>query len=268
MNDEKENSEIVPIVGDYQFENELITVYGSYEEPWFRADEVGKILGLKNTHSSLALIDPDFKGIQPVETLGGRQKVSFVNEYGLYSLIFNSTKPNAIAFKKWVFKEVLPSIRRSGRYEMEAQFIQQKTLIENEKATLLLELAHRPQMRTRGQGILLMDRLSQLRLLREIDANNKEALERLDKSLRCEECGHKNFVIQLRNGYKVRGYEMIALGKKLSKAYRERYNQCVPLRKGSKNNYYTEEEYIECLDAIILEFAENPERENFDEYAE
>lgn len=41
-----------------------------------------------------------------------------VNESGLYNLIFQSRKPEAKAFRKWVTAEVLPTIRKTGRYEM------------------------------------------------------------------------------------------------------------------------------------------------------
>ena len=50
-------------------------------------------------------------------TLGGRQSLSAINESGLYNLVFQSRKPEARAFRKWVTSEVLPAIRRTGRYD-------------------------------------------------------------------------------------------------------------------------------------------------------
>ena len=53
-----------------------------------------------------------------MDTLGGKQSMTAVNESGLYDLIFQSRKPEAKVFRKWVNGEVLPSIRKTGRYEM------------------------------------------------------------------------------------------------------------------------------------------------------
>jgi hypothetical protein len=52
-----------------------------------------------------------------VHTPGGPQELSTVSESGLYRLIFSSRKPQAQAFRRWVTQEVLPAIRRTGRYE-------------------------------------------------------------------------------------------------------------------------------------------------------
>lgn len=52
-----------------------------------------------------------------MDTLGGKQQFTAANESGLYHLIFQSRKPEAKKFRKWVTAEVLPSIRKTGRYE-------------------------------------------------------------------------------------------------------------------------------------------------------
>lgn len=51
-----------------------------------------------------------------MNTPGGNQELSIINESGLYSLILTSRKPEAKKFKKWVTSEVLPAIRKTGRY--------------------------------------------------------------------------------------------------------------------------------------------------------
>ena len=56
-----------------------------------------------------------------VSTPGGPQEMTIINESGLYMVIFRSDKPEAKAFKRWVTHEVLPSIRRTGRYELGGQ---------------------------------------------------------------------------------------------------------------------------------------------------
>lgn len=63
-------------------------------------------------------LDDDEKGVSSIHTPGGLQQVSTVNESGLYSLILGSRKPEAKPFKRWVTGgEVLPTIRKTGRYE-------------------------------------------------------------------------------------------------------------------------------------------------------
>lgn len=85
-------------------------------EPWFVAADVAAILELGNPRSSLALLDNDEKGVHTVDTLGGPQSMNTVNEPGLFGLILRSRKPEARAFKRWVTHDVLPTIRKTGRY--------------------------------------------------------------------------------------------------------------------------------------------------------
>ena len=62
-------------------------------------------------------MDDDEKGVISNDTPGGTQQVSVVNESGLYSLVLRSRKPEAKKFTKWVTSEVLPAIRKTGKYE-------------------------------------------------------------------------------------------------------------------------------------------------------
>lgn len=93
-------------------------------EPWFVARDVCAVLGIVEAHRSLASLDDDEKGRHSVTTPGGPQDVTVVNEPGLYSLILRSRKPEAKAFKRWITHEVLPAIRRTGRYEIAHQLPQ------------------------------------------------------------------------------------------------------------------------------------------------
>jgi hypothetical protein len=88
-------------------------------EPWFVARDVCKILGIRNASLTRFDLDEDEKGIHKMYTLGGAQKMTVVSESGLYTLIFHSHKPGAKAFRKWVTSEVLPAIRRTGKYTPE-----------------------------------------------------------------------------------------------------------------------------------------------------
>lgn len=85
-------------------------------EPWFVAADVCKALEIEKTDRALSRLDDDEKGTHSVSTLGGIQKMSVVNEEGLYGLVMTSRKPEAKQFKRWVKHEVLPSIRKTGGY--------------------------------------------------------------------------------------------------------------------------------------------------------
>ena len=85
-------------------------------EPWFAAKDVCELLGLDNSRQAVSRLDDDEKGVINSDTLGGKQELTFVNESGMYALIFQSRKPQARAFRKWVTGEVLPSLRKYGYY--------------------------------------------------------------------------------------------------------------------------------------------------------
>lgn len=85
-------------------------------EPWWVLKDVCSILGIGNTADVFSRLDEDEKGIGQIDTLGGKQKISIINESGLYNVILRSDKPEAKPFRKWVTSEVLPSIRKHGAY--------------------------------------------------------------------------------------------------------------------------------------------------------
>lgn len=85
-------------------------------DPWFVAADVCLILELGNPRSSLALLDDDERGVHAVDTPGGLQEVTIINEPGLYSLVLRSRKEEAKEFKRWITREVLPQIRKTGSY--------------------------------------------------------------------------------------------------------------------------------------------------------
>jgi len=86
-------------------------------DPWFVAADVCAALGITRTSDGLERLDDDEKGAGSVRTPGGPQQMAIVNESGLYSLVLGSRKPEAKAFKRWVTHEVLPAVRKTGRYQ-------------------------------------------------------------------------------------------------------------------------------------------------------
>ena len=102
----------------FNFESFNIRVVSRDGEPWFVAADVCAALGIARTDDGVGRLDDDEKGTDSIRTPGGEQRMTVVNESGLYSLILGSRKPEAKRFKKWVTGEVLPSIRRSGVYNI------------------------------------------------------------------------------------------------------------------------------------------------------
>jgi hypothetical protein len=84
-------------------------------EPWWVAADICSVLQLQSSRA-LARLDEDEKGVRSTQTPGGPQLLTYVNEPGLYSLVLGSRKPQAKAFKRWITHEVVPQIRRHGRF--------------------------------------------------------------------------------------------------------------------------------------------------------
>lgn len=87
-------------------------------EPWFVAKDVCECLGINDTSKAVGRLDEDEKGTNSIPTPGGNQNLLTVNEYGLYSLVLSSRKPEAKEFKRWITHDVLPALRKTGSYSM------------------------------------------------------------------------------------------------------------------------------------------------------
>lgn len=87
-------------------------------DPWFCGKDVCDILGYSNPWKAMQdhVSEDDLTKCEVIDSKGRYQETNFINESGLYSLIFGSTLPIAKEFKRWVTSEVLPSIRKNGCY--------------------------------------------------------------------------------------------------------------------------------------------------------
>lgn len=105
----------------FSFENAQVRALGTPDLPLFVAVDAAGALGYKDkTNAIKQHVDPEDLIKSEIETKGGRQTVNCVNESGLYALIFGSKLESAKRFKRWVTSEVLPTIRKTGRYEASA----------------------------------------------------------------------------------------------------------------------------------------------------
>lgn len=90
------------------------------EQIWFAGIDVCNILGYANSYQTIMGLDEDERKLDyMVDSQGQRRETWTINEFGLYSLILTSTKPEAKSFKRWVTHDVLPAIRRAGLYTTE-----------------------------------------------------------------------------------------------------------------------------------------------------
>lgn len=107
-------------------------------EPWFVAADVCRALEIGNPSMAVERLDDDEKGISTIDTLGGKQRMTIINEPGLYSLVLSSRKPEAKVFRRWITHEVIPTIRKYGGYMT-------KSLLEQvlENPNLIYEFARR-----------------------------------------------------------------------------------------------------------------------------
>ena len=126
----------------FTFETRAVRTLGTPELPLSVAVDVATALGYANPKAAPAkLVDPEDLIKAEVETNGGVQTLNCVNESGLYALIFGSKLESAKRFKKWVTSEVLPAIRRTGRYE--CPVVASQTIDAAQQLAIRNAIAHR-----------------------------------------------------------------------------------------------------------------------------
>ena len=114
-------------------------------ETWFCLADICKPLGIRAKDCKLRLKKDGVDTIDLTDAMGRMQGTLFVNEGNLYRAIFQSRKPEAERFTDWVTDEVLPSIRKTGRYESKPMTVaenlaaQAQLLVEQEKRIARIE---------------------------------------------------------------------------------------------------------------------------------
>lgn len=104
-------------------------------EPWFVASDVAKSLGYRMASDMTRNLDLEDMDTHKVSTLGGMQNMTVINESGIYAAILSSKLKTAKKFKHWVTSEVLPTIRKTGTYNMPTTYKEalQQLLIQVEE---------------------------------------------------------------------------------------------------------------------------------------
>lgn len=106
-------------VTHFYFHNSSVRIQVINGEPWFCLKDVCNILTIENSRRVAAeiLSQDGVRKTYIIDSLSRKQEATFINEPNLYRVIFRSNKPEARQFQDWVFNEVLPAIRKTGRYE-------------------------------------------------------------------------------------------------------------------------------------------------------
>ena len=113
-----------------QFNGLNIQVYGSYEEPLFKAKDIGDLLEIKDIKSTIRDFDKDeVHSMHLTDSLGREQETNMLKEQGLYKILMISRKPIAKQFQKWVF-DVIKQIRLKGKYDLEKKLEERNKQIE------------------------------------------------------------------------------------------------------------------------------------------
>ena len=117
----------------FNYADGAIRTAGTTEEPLFCVKDICAMMGVKNHRDKVRILDTDEKdSVETFDAIGRAQKTTFCTEPGLYRIIFSVQKNDKTrAFKRWVFHDVLPSIRRTGSYT-----VPQNNLVEQRKLDL------------------------------------------------------------------------------------------------------------------------------------
>ncbi|MCO4030326.1 hypothetical protein FA073_08045 [Pseudomonas aeruginosa] len=109
-----QSAQVIP----FRFEAREVRTIVIDDQPWFCAADVCEVLGYANSRQAIQKnCRPEGVSVRDTLTRGGKQALTFIAEGNLYRLIIKSRKEEAQRFEAWVCDEVLPAIRKQGRYE-------------------------------------------------------------------------------------------------------------------------------------------------------
>jgi prophage antirepressor-like protein len=117
------NAQVVP----FDFEEQSVRAVMRDGTSWWVAADVCRVLDLGNSRQAVSRLEEDERDIINLNTVStndgirGNPNATVISESGLYALILTSRKPAARRFRKWVTAEVLPALRREGRYALPSQ---------------------------------------------------------------------------------------------------------------------------------------------------
>ena len=248
-------------LGIFEYINDgILRVYGTPEEPWFSGKDIANILGYSNPRQAIIKnVDEEDRclfeniGVSLIDSPNCQGHSVLINEPGVFSLILRSRKPEAKSFKRWVTSEVLPSIRKTGSYNI---LVNQKQLKVQETKDII-DLFDRIQTAnlTDRDRLLFLDYSRNLFLdapSNNLQLKNENTEWSISKRL-TDEYG-------ISNNKKVKNMT-ISFGKVLVKKYKELHNGDEPPKRDQfvdgtvRNiNCYFEQDWIEFGDKLLEEY--------------
>ena len=153
----------------FAFEGQPVRIEVIDGEPWWVVRDLGVVLGYaesSNANKLAAVVPEDWKGRKRIPTPGGVQEILCLSEQGLYFFLARSDKPAALPFQKWIAGEVLPRIRRTGRY----------AVVERPKTQVELLLASVQALADQERALEAL-RQDQALVVRRVDAIEARAIE-------------------------------------------------------------------------------------------
>lgn len=133
----------------FDFNSNQVRIQIINSQEYFCAKDVCSILQIVNNRQAVKKLSREDVILNDTHTNGGIQKMSFVNEAGLYGLIFQSRTQEAQSFRKWVFNDILPEIRKTGKFEAQQPKIDSQFLLQ-----ISQEMAKKEAL-IEGQGIII-----------------------------------------------------------------------------------------------------------------
>lgn len=229
----------------FNFNGSQLRVFGSDEKPMFLAKEVGELLGLANIHYNLSTLDEDEKATISITESGQIRYKTTITESGIYKLVFRSRKEEALQFQNWVCKEVLPSIRRTGKYQLEQKLENTTQQIEEMKDTIE-ELQHLAA--NRNDQITISERMVYLGYIDRIHVPYLLNEHRGPHNIEMYHPDRKKFIKNI-----------ATISKRMSRAKRDTDGTYPMINRAQRNNMYFLTDYIRFGDTIIhAYFLERP----------
>lgn len=258
-----DDSSLSPFKFEHSGDSWDVRWVGTVDKPEWVANDVVCILypeaDQRNYSNYLDKVPSDWKGHKKVMTLGGEQKMVTLLEAGLYCLIARSNSPIAVPFQKWVYEEVLPSIRKTGNYSITQQ------------SSLSVLPPARERLENVRFGLDLMYELG------GIDERTQLALKDIVRDILLEDklkkpslVGDKRFEVPVSDRARQLGYnpnkgQLQKMGKVAVQLYRLRYDEDPPKREqfvdGTTRmvNCYSEDNF-DILDQAIAVVMEVPKQ--------
>ncbi|MFD1990051.1 phage antirepressor [Paenibacillus nicotianae] len=135
----------------FNFNSNNLRTVDINDQPWFVLKDVCEVLSLSNPRMVKERLSDDVSSTYPIpDALGRVQDNTIINEDGLYDVILESRKPEAREFRKWITKDVLPSIRKTGMYATD-ELLANPDLLIAAATELKRERAERQRLESQSQ---------------------------------------------------------------------------------------------------------------------